>query len=120
MLRNGGVWRGNRIVSTRWVAQMRTPSAVNPNFGFQLFLGSAWLNPDINRQFSKQRDTLEPIHASDAFYLAGAEDINLMIIPERKLTILRTGHASPAWRFHVIPNLLIASLTHNPASIKQQ
>ncbi len=110
MLRNGGVWNGQRIVSAAWINQMRTPSGANPNFGFQLFLGSAWMNADINRQASKQRGTLEPVHAADAFYLAGAGDINLMVIPSQGLTILRTGHASAFYRFHVVPNLLIDAL----------
>ncbi len=113
MLRNGGTWNGQRIVSAAWVNQMRTPSSANPNFGFQLFLGPAWMNPDINRQAPKQRSTLEPVHAPDAFYLAGAGDINLMVIPSQALTILRTGRASPFYRFHVVPNLLIDALVGN-------
>ncbi len=116
MLRMGGVWKNRRIVSAAWVAQMRQPSAANPNFGFQLFLGSAWMNPEINRQFAKQQATLEPVHSKDAFYVAGAGDINLMVIPEQKLTILRTGRASPLWRFHVIPNVLIDSLSKTPVA----
>jgi CubicO group peptidase (beta-lactamase class C family) len=111
MLRQGGIWRGKRIVSERWVLEMRKPSEANPNFGLQLFLGSAWFNPDLNRQLSKQQGSLERI-PDDSFYITGAGDINLMIVPSRKLTILRTGKASPAFRFHVIPNLLIDSLDH--------
>ena len=110
LLRQGGVWQNRRIVSTGWIADMRTPSAANPHFGLQLFLGSGWLDPGVNRALAKQQGTLEPIHADDAFYITGAGDINLMIVPSRKLTILRTGRASPAYRFHVIPNLLIDQL----------
>ncbi len=116
MLRMGGIWNHRRIVSAAWVSQMRQPSAANPNFGFQLFLGSAWMNPEINRQLAKQQATLEPIHANEAFYVSGAGDINLMVIPEQKLTILRTGRASPYWRFHVIPNVLIDSLSKAPVA----
>ncbi len=110
LLRNGGIWNGQRIVSEGWVKEMRTPSSANSNFGFQLFLGSAWMNPEINRQAAKQQSTLEPVHAPDAFYLAGAGDINLMVIPSQGLTILRTGHSSPFYRFHVVPNLLVDAL----------
>jgi CubicO group peptidase (beta-lactamase class C family) len=109
MLRMGGVWKHRRIVSAAWVSEMRQPSTANPNFGFQLFLGSAWMNPEINRQLANQQATLEPVHSKDAFYLSGAGDINLTVIPDQKLTILRTGHASPLWRFHIIPNVLIDS-----------
>jgi CubicO group peptidase (beta-lactamase class C family) len=116
MLRMGGVWKNRRIVSAAWVSQMRQPSAANPNFGFQLFLGSAWMNPEINRQFAKQQPTLEPVHSKDAFYVSGAGDINLMVIPDQKLTILRTGRASPLWLFHVIPNVLIDSLSKAPVA----
>ncbi len=114
MLRMGGVWKNRRIVSAAWVSAMRQPSTTNPNFGFQLFLGSAWMNPEINRQFAKQQATLEPIHAKDAFYVTGAGDINLMVIPDQKLTILRTARPSPLWRFHIIPNVLIDSSSKIP------
>ena len=110
MLRLGGIWQNRRIVSASWVAEMRKPSAANANFGLQLFLGSGWLNPGLNRALAKQQGTLEPIHADDAFYSTGAGDINLMIVPSRGLTILRTGHASAGYRFHVIPNVLIDQL----------
>ena len=109
MLRLGGLWRGRRIVSEQWVSEMRKPSEANPNFGLQLFLGSAWFNPEVNRQLSKQQGSLESV-PDDSFYVTGAGDVNLMIIPSRKLTILRTGNASPAFRFHVIPNILIDAL----------
>jgi CubicO group peptidase (beta-lactamase class C family) len=72
------------------------------------------MNPQINRLYPKQAATQEPVHSNDAFYVAGAGDINMMVIPELKLTILRTAHPSPLFRFFVIPNVLIDSLTKKP------
>jgi CubicO group peptidase (beta-lactamase class C family) len=116
LLRDGGSWRGQRIVSAAWVREMRKPSAANAHYGLQLFLGSAWMDGGINGRYAKQKDTLEPIHSEQAFYLTGAGDINLMVVPEQKLTILRTGHPSADFRFHVLPNLLIDDLTKKPVA----
>ena len=114
MLRQNGVWQHRRIVSADWVRQMRTPSAANPNFGFQVFLGSAWRDERINRDASKQKDTLESVNSSSAFYFSGAGDVHVMVLPDRGLTIVRTGAGSKAWRYHFIPNLLVDALGFAP------
>jgi CubicO group peptidase (beta-lactamase class C family) len=105
LLVDHGVWRGRQIVPRAWVDAMQQPSPTNPNFGLQVFLGSAWTNPLVNRRASS--DTTRPALTEDLFYASGAGNLTLMILPGRDLVILRVGHGSPLWRDDVLPNLLL-------------
>ncbi|MET0208433.1 MAG: serine hydrolase, partial [Burkholderiaceae bacterium] len=50
MLLEGGRWQGRRIVDEAFVRDLRTPSAANPFFGYQVNVGAAWKDPRINRR----------------------------------------------------------------------
>ncbi|MCE4552889.1 beta-lactamase family protein [Pelomonas sp. P8] len=110
MLLDGGTWRGQRILSEAFVQEMRKPSAANASFGFQLALGSAWLEPRLYRASAAQKASLVPALAPDLFYLSGAGGLQLALIPSEQLLILRVGKPSPAWRDQALPNLLYAAL----------
>ncbi len=110
MLMDGGIWQGKRLLSADFVKDLRTPSAANPNFGFQLALGSAWLDPRLHRATPAQQSSLVPSAAPDLFYLSGAGGLQVALIPSEQLLILRVGKGSPAWRDQALPNLLYAAL----------
>jgi CubicO group peptidase (beta-lactamase class C family) len=110
MLMDGGSWQGKRLLSADFVKDMRTPSAANPNFGFQLALGAAWMDPRLHRATPAQQSSLVPSAAPDLFYLSGAGGLQLALIPSEQLLILRVGKPSPAWRDQTLPNLLYAAL----------
>lgn len=107
----GGVWRGRRILPAAFLQAARAPSAANDRFGFQTFLANAWLDPRINRQVEAQRATLAPSQAGDLVYWSGAGDVQVVMVPSRRLTIVRLGEAHPAYRPHVLANLLIDAET---------
>jgi CubicO group peptidase (beta-lactamase class C family) len=110
MLLDQGRWHGRPVVPAAWIATMREPSPANPNFGLQLFLGAAWMDPRINRQFEAQKDTLRPAAAKDLYYLSGAGGQTLFVVPSEQLVILRVGKAAPGWREQAIPNMIHAAL----------
>ena len=87
---------------------MARPSAITPNFGFQVFVGSAWMNPVTNRRAPRLGATNAPALTEKLYYASGAGNLMLMVVPERELVILRVGKESPAWRDQAIPNLLLA------------
>lgn len=113
MLLDGGKWRGKPIVPTSWIATMREPSPANANFGLQLFLGAAWMDPRINRQVDAQKDSLRPAAAKDLYYLSGAGGQTLIVVPSEQLVILRVGKAAPGWREQAIPNMIHAALARD-------
>jgi hypothetical protein len=110
MLLDRGNVGGRALVPASWVDAMVQPSAATPNFGFQLFVGSAWMNPVTNRRAPRLGATNAPALTEKLYYASGAGNLMLMVVPERQLVILRVGRESPAWRDQALPNLLLADL----------
>jgi len=110
MLLDGGQWQGKRLLNAGFVEDLRKPSAANPNFGFQVAVGTAWTDPRLYRSTPAQKSSLVPSAAPDLYYLSGTGGLQLAIIPSEQLLILRVGKGSPAWRDQTLPNLLYAAL----------
>lgn len=82
---NGGVWKGERIISEEWIEFVRTPapaSAVHGNF----YGGQFWLVPEGRTDVP-----------SDAYSTAGNRGQYVIIVPSHDLVIVRRGldYASP-------------------------
>lgn len=110
MLLDGGVWQGKRLLSAEFVQALRSPSAANSNFGFQVALGSAWVDPRLHRNRGAPEGSVAPALAPDLYFLSGAGGLQLAIIPGEQLLILRVGKGSAAWRDHALPNLIYSAL----------
>ncbi|MFQ5636264.1 MAG: serine hydrolase domain-containing protein, partial [Gammaproteobacteria bacterium] len=112
LLRNGGVFAGRQVIPKAWVGQMTTPSAANPNYGMQLWLGSEWAE---YRRYDPDTDTFanwhsEPYLADDVIFLDGLGKKRLYVVPSYELVILRTGPNDSGWDDARLPNMLIAAL----------
>jgi len=114
MLLDGGRWQGKRVLDEGFVRAMHEPSAANPQFGFQVSVGAAWQDPRQNRRALSQGDDKVAAVAPDLFYLSGVGGLQLVVVPSEQLVILRVGKASPAWREHMLPNLLVNALRAAP------
>lgn len=121
-LMQNGCYAGQQLIPEGWVDEMTTPSAANENYGMQLWLGTSHerlRTYDPNITFMGNLHS-EPFVADDVFFLDGAGDQRLYMIPSRQLVILRTGHGGPEWDDAVLPNLLtraVDSITGQPADI---
>jgi CubicO group peptidase (beta-lactamase class C family) len=100
-LRNGGAVRGAQIVPRGWVEFMTAPSPRNPGYGAQL-----WLN-------RPQPDTGEPMFPqpvpAGAFACVGHLGQYVLVVPGRKLTIVRLGQSDDAERVAVRRHLAAIS-----------
>lgn len=110
MLLDDGVWQGRRVLDVGFVKALRSPSAANPNFGFQVALGSAWYDARLHRNRGAPEGSVAKASAPDLYFLSGAGGLQLALIPSEQLLILRVGKGSPVWRDHALPNLLYAAL----------
>ena len=102
-----GCYAGQQLIPEGWVDEMTTASAANENYGMQLWLGTfheRLRTYDPNITFMGNRHS-EPFVADDVFFLDGAGDQRLYMIPSRELVILRTGHDGPTWDDAILPNL---------------
>ncbi len=110
MLLQQGQWQGRSVLDASYVQAMQQPSAANAHFGLQLVLGAGWQDARLNRRKGAEQDFGIAAAAPDIAYLTGAGGLQLTLVPSEQLLILRIGKGSPAWRDHVLPNLLVNAL----------
>ncbi|MBL8629810.1 MAG: serine hydrolase [Rhodospirillaceae bacterium] len=100
-----------QVISERWVTEMTAPGAVNPKFGFNLYLGQ----PEPRRAGSaggrvQPTRASEPFAAADVRYFEGRGGQRTMWIPSQNLAIIRIGKINFAWDDAKVINPLIAAL----------
>ena len=75
----GGVWKGERIISEKWIAFSRTPAPATAERGNQ-YGGHWWLVPDDRKDVPK-----------DAYSTAGNRGQYTVVVPSHDLVIVRRG-----------------------------
>ncbi len=107
-----GLVDGNQIWPANWTRRMATPSAANPNYGHQIWVG----NPRDSRQrpYVQGREMAvphgPPINAENFYFLEGGGYRTMLIFPEEQLVILRLGYYHPDWQTSALPNLILAGI----------
>jgi CubicO group peptidase (beta-lactamase class C family) len=103
LMRDGGVWRGTRVLPAAGVAACLQGSRVMPAYGLTFWL-NAPVGPRVNAQampaFRAGGPTgfLYPGGPPDLFAAAGLKDNRLYVVPSRGLVIARLGTGSRQWR----------------------
>lgn len=93
------------IVPSPWLAQMATPSPLEPTFGYHLWIKARTADfPNVNTAATA------PFLAEDTIYLDGRGVQRVYIIPSEDLVIVRMGEQPPNWDDAVIPNTLVQAL----------
>lgn len=111
LILDGGRVNGEALVSEDWVKQMLTPSARNPQFGFNLWLGSpVGTTERVYNPYTIKAFHSEPFAASDIAYVDGFGGQRVYIVPSRNLVIVRTGVSSTEWDDARLPNAVIRAL----------
>jgi CubicO group peptidase (beta-lactamase class C family) len=110
MIAQGGLYEGRQVVSADWIRQMTTPSRTNPNYGFQVWLGSPKSGRRIyNRTTPAGVTHSAPYSAEDVIFFDGGGGHRVYIVPSRNLVIVRTGSVNrPDWDDAVLPNAVLA------------
>ncbi len=103
MMRDGGRFRGQQIVSAEWIEQMITPSPTNPEYGLHTWVAAP-------RGGTRSDDRTEPFEALDMFYLDGKHKQRVFVIRSHDLVIVRLGEAPKDWDDAKLPNLLVRAL----------
>lgn len=115
---NRGKIAGRQVVPESWMEKIVTPSATNPNYGFQTWLGTTY---EQKRGYGKGVPAAithsEPFEADDMVFFDGSGGQRVYIVRSLDLVIVRTGPGGfdPAtgsftWDDSVLPNLVIRAL----------
>jgi CubicO group peptidase (beta-lactamase class C family) len=110
LLAQNGRWKGRQLVPASFIAEMRKPSATNPNFGF-MYLGSPFA--PVRRMATDPRVTYvvksaEPFAAEDVFYVDGYGGQRVYVVPSKNLVVVRIGEVTREWDNSKLVNLILA------------
>jgi len=91
-----GVWGGERVLPEGWVKYSATPTPKAPQGQYGAFF---WLNAGTE---SNPKDRMWPDAPKDAFAAKGYQEQSVVIIPSKKLVIVRFGATSvrAAWNMN--------------------
>jgi CubicO group peptidase (beta-lactamase class C family) len=103
-----------QVVSEEWMREVTTPSATNPNYGFQTWLGTTY---EPLRGYGKGVPSgvphSEPFAEPGIIYFDGAGGQRVYVIPSKDMVIVRTGKGGIdlktgnfLWDDAIIPNAL--------------
>ena len=111
LLLNDGAAGDQQLWPPGWVREMTRGSAVNANYGYQIWVG----NPpgevrEYNQGTGRGVTHGPPIAAEDVFFLEGGGFRTLYVIPSAELVILRLGYFHPDWQTSALPNILLNGL----------
>ena len=103
---NRGRVNNEQIVPESWLDKMIQPSTLSDNYGYHIWLKArTQAKPGVYT-----RDANKSFLAQDTFYLDGASNQRVYIIPSQALVIVRVGEKPQQWDDAVIPNTLVKSL----------
>jgi len=112
MIADRGRLDDREILPAAWLDAMTTPSQKNPNYGFQVWLGS----PAGGKRFYNHNTTIGVTHsapylADDVVFFDGGGGHRVYVVPSRRLVIVRTGAVNrPDWDDAILPNTILQGL----------
>ena len=111
LIRNKGRKGERHIVPAAWIEAMTTASAVNTQYGLQVWLGGGW---SAQRRYSASNPLTvphrEPFAAPDVVFFDGFGGQRVYVIPSRGLTIARMGFTNLQYDDSIIPNTIIRAV----------
>lgn len=101
LLRDDGVFRGQRVLPAGALAPCFTGTTAMPAYGLGVWLNhearQLWLPPALQGRFASKGPILLPGGPDDLIAAAGYNDNRLYVIPSRSLIIVRFGRGHPAF-----------------------
>jgi CubicO group peptidase (beta-lactamase class C family) len=105
----------DQVVPADWIRAMTMPAAHNPNFGYQVWLGSP--SGGVRRYNSRSVAVARhsaPYLAADVIFSDGFGGQRVYVVPSQRLVIVRTGEARADWDDARLPNAILAGLQELP------
>jgi len=100
----------DQVVPTEWIQAMTTPAPTNPNYGYQIWLGSPAGTERAYNDTTIKALHSEPFAAPDMVFIDGFGGQRVYIVPSQQLIIVRTGEAKFDWDDARIPNAILRAI----------
>jgi CubicO group peptidase (beta-lactamase class C family) len=117
LILNEGRVGADQVIPADWVRAMTTPAPTNPNFGYQVWLGSP---VGGERHYSSRSVAVarhsEPYLAPDVIFSDGFGGQRVYVVPSQRLVIVRTGQSVMEWDDARLPNAILRGLKALPAA----
>ena len=115
MIKDGGSFNGNQIVSKDYIGKMTSPSKTNPNYGWQVWLGKDYVTTRFynDAKVGYGVAASEPFKADDIIYFDGFGGQRVYISKSNDLVIVRTGDPAFDWDESFLPNSILDDLSDN-------
>ncbi|MEP1420520.1 MAG: serine hydrolase [Erythrobacter sp.] len=111
MIMQDGEFGGRQILPSAWIVALKTPSANNPKYGLQTWIGSPYA---AERSYGPNSELsvpqAEPYLASDVNFFDGFGGQRVYVVPSAGLIIARSGEISLTWDDGVLVNLALRGL----------
>ncbi|MEP0188915.1 MAG: serine hydrolase [Erythrobacter sp.] len=111
MIMQDGEFAGKQVVPSAWIEATQTPSANNPKYGLQTWIGSPYVpmrkyNPEGELGVAQA----EPFLADDVIFFDGFGGQRVYIVKSAGLVIVRSGEVNFTWDEGVLVNLALEGL----------
>lgn len=111
MILQDGEFGGKQVLPASWIEAITTPSATNPNYGLQTWIGSPYLPVrGYAPEGGLQVPQAEPFLAEDVVYFDGFGGQRVYIIPSANMVIARSGEPSFTWDEAKMVNIALKAL----------
>lgn len=111
MIMQDGAFADKQVLPAAWIEEVKKPSASNPKYGLQTWLGSphvAQRKYSQNSPFAVAQE--EPFLADDVTFFDGFGGQRVYIVPSAQMVIVRSGEVSMTWDDGVLVNLALKNL----------
>ena len=112
LIKNGGSYAGEEIIPSAYLEQMIAPSALNPNYGWQIWRGAEFQEV---RYYTAEKSGFgalasEPYLTDDIIFFDGFGGQRVYISRKEDLVIVHLGDTDMKWDDARLPNSVIRAL----------